>query len=141
MIAVDTNILARYYVDDPTDPESAHQRPVAARLMRASASIFVPVTVVLELVWLLRAFYDFSVDNCAGVVEHLAGLPNVTVEDWPAVLEATRLHRAGLDFADALHLARCGRCETLFTFDDRKFARRANKLAKSPRVSIPDIGD
>lgn len=137
MIAVDTNILARYYVDDPADPEAARQRPVAERLMRESASIFVPVTVVLELVWLLRAFYDFDVDACAGVVEHLAGLPNVMVEDKPAVLEATRLHRAGLDFADALHLSRSGRCESLMTFDDRKFARRARALVDVPRVCVP----
>lgn len=137
MIAVDTNVLARYYVDDPSDPESKRQRPVAARVMSESAAIFVPVTVVLELVWLLRAFYEFAVEDCAVVVEHLAGLPNVTVEDWPAVLEAVRLHRAGLDFADALHLARSGRCEDFFTFDDRKFARRASKLVKSPRVSVP----
>jgi predicted nucleic-acid-binding protein len=138
MIAVDTNILARYYVDDPTDPESARQRPLAARMMRESPAIFVPVSVVLELVWLLRAFYDFGVEECVRVTEHLAGLPNVTVEDWPAVLEAARLHRAGLDFADALHLARSGRCEAFMTFDDRKFARRANKLAHSlPPVRVP----
>lgn len=137
MIAVDTNILARYYVDDPGDPEAARQRPAAERLMRESAAIFVPVTVVLELVWLLRAFYDFGVDDCVGVVEHLTGLPNVMVEDWPAVLEAARLHRAGLDFADALHLSRCSRCETLMTFDDRKFARRARTLVTSPRVGVP----
>jgi predicted nucleic-acid-binding protein len=137
MIAVDTNILARYYVDDPADPEAARQRPVAAHLMRETPAVFVPVTVVLELVWLLRAFYDFAAEDCARVVEHLVGLPNVSVEDWPAVLEATRLHRGGLDFADALHLARCGRCETFLTFDDRKFARRAAKLATAPRVSVP----
>jgi predicted nucleic-acid-binding protein len=137
MIAVDTNILARYYVDDPGDPEAAHQRPIAARLMQESSAIFVPVTVLLELVWLLRAFYDFAAADCAAVVEHLAGLPNVTVEDWPAALEAARLHRAGLDFADALHLARCTRCTHLYTFDDRKFARRANKLIDTPQVCIP----
>lgn len=101
----------------------------------ASADFCLPLS--LGLVWVLRAFYEFSVDNCASVIKHLAGLYNVTIEDWPAVLEATRLHRAGLDFADAQHLARCGRCEALFTFDDRKFARRANKQVETPRVSIP----
>jgi hypothetical protein len=29
MIALDTKILARFYVDDPGDPEAAKQRPVA----------------------------------------------------------------------------------------------------------------
>jgi hypothetical protein len=30
MIALDTNILARFYVDDPHDPEAARQRPISA---------------------------------------------------------------------------------------------------------------
>jgi hypothetical protein len=33
MIAVDTNILTRFYCDDPEDPESKRQRPLARRLM------------------------------------------------------------------------------------------------------------
>lgn len=137
MIAVDTNILARYYVDDPADPESRRQRPAASRLMRESPAIFVPVTVILEFVWLIRAFYDFDTADCASAVEHLVGLPNVTVEDWPAVLEATRLYRAGLDFADALHLARSVRCDSFATFDDRRFARRARKLVDIPKIVVP----
>jgi len=137
MIAVDTNVLARYYVDDATDPEAAAQRPIAERLMRESSAIFVPVTVVLELAWLLRAFYSFETEDCARVIEHLVGLPNVTVEDWPTVLESVRLHRAGLDFADSLHLVRSARCETFYTFDDRKFARRARTLVDAPKVALP----
>lgn len=136
MIAVDTNVLARYYVDDATDPEAGVQRPIAERVMRDSPAIFVPVTVVLELAWLLRAFYSFETEDCARVIEHLVGLQNVRVEDWPAVLEATRLHRAGLDFADALHVVRCSTCETFYTFDNRKFARRARTLVDAPKVAL-----
>lgn len=138
MIAVDTNILARYYVDDPGDPEAAGQRRRAERVMRDSAHVFVPQTVVLELVWVLRSFYAFSADDCAHVIEHLVGLPNATVEAWPRVLEATRLLRAGLDFADALHLASAEACEAFLTFDDRRFARRARKLGCVPPVQAPD---
>lgn len=50
MNAVDTNILARFYVDDPTDPEAARQRPIARRIMEKSTAVHVPVTVILELV-------------------------------------------------------------------------------------------
>lgn len=56
MIALDTNILARFYVDDPKDPEAAKQRPIARRLLTESSQVFVPMTVVLELEWVLRAF-------------------------------------------------------------------------------------
>lgn len=138
MIAVDTNILARYYVDDPTDPEAVGQRPLAERLMRESTNIHVPVTVVLELAWVLRAFYNFAPADCCRVIEHLIGLPNVRVEDWPAVQEALGLHRDGLDFADALHVVRSKQCERFYTFDDRKFVRRAAKLAVVPEVVVPD---
>jgi predicted nucleic-acid-binding protein len=138
VIAVDTNILARYYVDDPGDVEAASQRPRAERVMRDSTHVFVPVTVVLELTWVLQSFYTFSAADCAHAIEHLVGLPNVTVESWPKVLEATRLLRAGLDFADALHLASSNRCETFLTFDDQRFAKRAQKLGCVPLVRTPD---
>jgi predicted nucleic-acid-binding protein len=138
VIAVDTNILARYYVDDPGDPQAAGQRRRAERVMRDSEHVFVPQTVVLELVWVLRSLYAFSADDCARVIEHLVGLPNATVESWSRVLEATRLLRAGLDFADALHLASAESCETFLTFDDRHFARRARRLGCVPRVQAPD---
>lgn len=138
MIAVDTNILARYYVDDPGDAEAAGQRRRAERVIRDSEHVFVPQTVVLELSWVLRSFYAFSAVDCARAIEHLVGLPNVTVEAWPRVLEATRLLRAGLDFADALHLASADACEAFLTFDDRRFARRAHRLGCVPRVQTPE---
>jgi len=33
MIALDTNILARFFVNDPNDPEAARQRPIARRIL------------------------------------------------------------------------------------------------------------
>jgi len=56
MVGLDTNILARFYVDDPEDPEAAMQRPLARRLLADTPALFVPLTVVLELEWVLRAF-------------------------------------------------------------------------------------
>jgi predicted nucleic-acid-binding protein len=137
MIAVDTNILARFYVDDPADPETGWQRPIARRILTESPSIFVPLTVVLELEWVMRAFYGFAADDFVRVMEHLLGLPNVSVEEWPRVWDALSWHGRGLDFADALHLASSSRCEELFSFDDRRFARRAHRLGVKPPVTVP----
>ena len=47
MIALDTNILARFYVDDPADPEATKQRRIAHRLLTESPHVFVPLTVIL----------------------------------------------------------------------------------------------
>jgi len=47
MIGLDTNILARFYVEDPEEPEAAMQRPLARRLLADSPALFVPLTVVI----------------------------------------------------------------------------------------------
>ncbi len=137
MIALDTNILARFYVDDPNDPEAAKQRPVARRILVESPQLFVPLTVVLELEWVLRAFYGFGTHEFIGVIEHVLGLPNVSVEDWPRVADALVWHGQGMDFADALHLRASSHCDELLSFDDRRFARRAARMKISPPVKVP----
>jgi predicted nucleic-acid-binding protein len=136
MIGVDTNILARFYVDDPTDSEAERQRPIARRILADQSGVFVPLTVALELEWVVRAFYGFGADAFADLLDHLAGLANVTIEARADVISAADLHRAGLDFADALHLTRSGDCERFVTFDDRKLARRATRLNVAPPVEI-----
>ncbi|PPD50571.1 MAG: nucleotide-binding protein [Methylobacter sp.] len=137
MIGLDTNILARFYVNDPNDPEAAKQRPIAKRIITESAQLFVPLTVVLELEWVLRAFYHFQTNDFHRVIDHLLGLANITVEEWPRVSQALTLQAEGLDFADALHLTACSHCESFYSFDDRRFARRAARLPLTPIVIVP----
>lgn len=137
MISLDTNILARFYVDDPADTESAKQRPIARRILTETPQIFVPLTVILELEWVLRAFYDFSAKDFARVIQHLLGLPNVRVEEWTRIADALAWHTEGLDFADALHLVASSHCTELMSFDDRRFARRAKRLGVTPTVVVP----
>ena len=137
MIALDTNILARFYVDDPNDPEAAKQRPIARRILSEIPALFVPLSVVLELEWVLRAFYGFGAAEFIRVIQHLLGLPNVRVEDWPQVVDALVWHGQGLDFADALHLRASLDCAASYTFDDRRFARRVARLEIKPVVTVP----
>jgi predicted nucleic-acid-binding protein len=137
MIAVDTNILARFYVDDPGDPEAAKQRPIARQVLTERVSLFVPLTVVLELEWVLRAFYRFETGQIVKVLEHLLGLGHVNTEESERIVAALPLAAAGMDFADALHLAGSQHCEALFSFDDRRFARRARRLGCKPPVRVP----
>jgi predicted nucleic-acid-binding protein len=136
MIAVDTNVLARFYCDDPEDIEAKRQRPIARRVMVESASLFVPLTVVLEFEWVMRGFYQASTEDFFLAIEHLLGMSHVTVERWEAVADALNLHRRGLDFADALHWASSSACTGLITFDDKGFARRAKRLGLMPEVVL-----
>ena len=137
MIAVYTNVLARFYCDDPDDPEAARQRPVARRLMLESSAVFVPLTVVLEFEWVMRGFYEADTESFFIAIEHLLGMPHVTVERWEAVKGALDLHRRGLDFADALHWASSRTCQRFVSFDDRRFVRRARRLELVPEVALP----
>jgi predicted nucleic-acid-binding protein len=137
MIALDTNILARFYCDDPNDPEAARHRPLALRLFREAEAMFVPVTVILEFEWIMRGFYERSRKDFARILSHLLGLSNVTVEDWEAVNDAAALHLKGLDFADALHWARSRHCQQMISFDDRGYARRIKRLELEPAVWKP----
>jgi predicted nucleic-acid-binding protein len=136
VIAVDTNLLARFYCDDPSDGEADRQRPVARRVMLESPALFVPVSVVLELEWVMRGFYSLPPTSFCRAVEHLLGMAHVTVERWESVQDAVNLHRQGFDFADALHWASSQHCERLLTFDDRRFVRRARRAGLTPEVTL-----
>ena len=68
-------------------------------------------------------------DALKGVV----GLPNVSVEDGLAVGEALDLLAAGMDFADALHVA-SSRDATQFATFDKRLKKCADTVAPGRRV-------
>jgi predicted nucleic-acid-binding protein len=136
VIAVDTNVLARFYCDDPADPEARRQRPAARRVVLESTALFVPLTVVLELEWVMRGFYELAPAPVCGVLEHLLGMAHVTVERWEAVKDAIDLHRAGVDFADALHCTTSSGCEAFVSFD-KQLARVGGKVGAPLPVTLP----
>ena len=133
MKALDTNVLARFFIDDPDDAQSAEQRPAAVASLSERA--FVSATVLLEFEWVMRGFYALPRRSIAGVMRALAGIEHITLEDRDAVLAALDAFGAGLDFADALHVTRSSRAAAFVTFDQR-LARRAKVLAMAPPVEL-----
>lgn len=136
MIGLDTNVLVRYYVEDDADPQTVRQREAARALLDGGQRCAVSVTVLLELEWVLRGHYGFEPADVMRVLRHLLSVPWVTVGDRDIVEFAIRSVEAGLDFADALHHASYRDCTTVVTFDDRRFARRAQRLAMRPAVMV-----
>jgi predicted nucleic-acid-binding protein len=129
--AVDTNILARFYLRD-----DAAQGRVAASVLSAG-DVFVPKTVILELEWVLRYVADQPEDKVIDCLAHLIALSGIIVEDRDEIEAALGYCRNGIDFADALHLAASNACSELLTFDDRGYARRARRLRLKPPVRVP----
>jgi predicted nucleic-acid-binding protein len=125
MRAVDTNVLVRAAVRD-----DATQAARAASLIDTQA-IYIPVTVMLELEWVLRSRYSFPPKKVAQVLEMIACLPNATVGERQAVLAATARVAQGWDFADALHHALSEGCDDFVTLD----ADLARRALRAPRVA------
>jgi predicted nucleic-acid-binding protein len=133
MRALDTNVLARFFIDDADDAQAAKQRPAAVAALGERS--FVSVTVLLELEWVMRGFYELPTRDISSVLRALASIEHITVEDRDAVLAAVDGFDRGLDFADALHLARSARASGFATFDQR-LAKRAKTLALTPPVEL-----
>lgn len=131
MIALDTNILARYLLDD----EPAQARTARRLLGDTKAEYWLPVTVVLELAWVLR-----KADAPRGVVmdrlRDVLSLRNMRVQNADLVFQALRWAAQGMDLADALHLVLSGKAERFATFDEA-LVRQARKLGVQPPVSAP----
>ena len=133
MRALDTNVLARFFVDDADDALAAKQRPAAVAAL--SERGLVTVTVLLELEWVMRGFYQLPASDISRVLRALASIQHITLEDRDAVLVAVDGFDKGLDFADALHLARSSRASGFATFD-QGLANRAKALVLAPPVEL-----
>ena len=130
-VALDTNVLVRLLVND--DPAQAEQ---AAALIDANAAYFVPITVALELEWVLRGAYKLPREAVISAFEGLLAIRHLHLEQEELVRRALEWHRQGMDFADALHLARSEGCGALISFD-RHLARVAGQLNLQPTVKSP----
>ncbi|EGD60437.1 MULTISPECIES: type II toxin-antitoxin system VapC family toxin [Novosphingobium] len=125
MRAIDTNVVVRLLVADDADQAQA------ARQIVLGGETFLGVSVVLETEWVLRAGYDFTAPQIVDALRALGGLPGLTMEEPEQVAMALEGLEQGMDFADALHLARSGHCREFVTFD-RKLAKRAKGLSRVP---------
>lgn len=96
---------------------------------------FISVTVLLELEWVLRGFYELPKPDISRVLRALLGIEHITVDARHEVLSALDAFDKGLDFADALHLARSSRASAFATFDKR-LARRARSLSLTPLAEL-----
>ncbi len=113
MHAVDTNVIVRTLIGD--DPAQAAE----ARAVIGHRPVFVPRTVLMEVEWVLRGVYGLPPERIIPALRALAGLPGVSLEDAATVTKAMDWAEAGMDFADALHLATAAECQGFLTFDKR----------------------
>ena len=137
MIALDTNILVRAIATEVgADSAGKSQQVRAQQLLSSGQDMYVPITVIVELEWVLRGAYEMPRRDIAAVLDDMLCVENITVDRAAAVSQAVEWYRQGLDFSDALHLAQAGLCSGLATFDIR-FAKVSRRLGLQPPVTIP----
>lgn len=127
MMALDANMLARLLLRD-----DAVQHARVKALLQTEEVFTAPVTVLLELVWVLEA-NDCTPAEIERGLQLLLGLRNFRPPQADAVRSALRAYATGVDFADALHLVLCAGDDAFMSFD-KAFARKAAKLGLTPRV-------
>ncbi|GAB1388457.1 MAG: PIN domain-containing protein [Rubrivivax sp.] len=133
MPALDTNVLVRYVVRDDGAQHAAAKRLIA-RCVAEGAPLFVPVTVMLEFEWVLRASYGFRKSEILGTLSTLQSAAELSFQSEPALEVALQLWReSAADFADCLHVALAAQAgeQPLWTFDKAASAiDGARRLAK-----------
>ena len=133
MIALDTNVIVRFLVQD--DPAQGRQAQTLMAGLTTDAPGFLCCEVMVELVWVLERAYRFSRAEIAAAVEGLLEAAEVHIETADRVGLAINRYRAGgPGFADQMILlaATAQGCRTLVTFD--------LALAASPGGSLPERG-
>ncbi|OOG62263.1 hypothetical protein B0E46_13565 [Rhodanobacter sp. B04] len=107
MAGLDTNVLVRWLVDD----DAGQSRRIAEMLesaARRDETLFVPLTVMLELEWVLRSRYAFAKPDILLALNALLETRELEFQTEPAVERALHAYRQGTaDFADCLHAAAC----------------------------------
>jgi predicted nucleic-acid-binding protein len=103
--ALDTNVLVRYLVQDDATQLAAAQRLIR-KCVSEQQTLLVPVTVTLELEWVLRSTYGYPKDVTIAALSSLFSAAELSFESEQALEVALDLYRKNTaDFADCLHIA------------------------------------
>jgi len=117
VLAVDTNVLVRLFVND----ESKQHQAVKAFFANLddSEQVYVSLVVVTELVWVLESAFALDKGIIAKILETLLESGQASFQNSIAVYYAVQSYKQGADFADALiaALAKDAGCPKTLTFD------------------------
>jgi predicted nucleic-acid-binding protein len=126
MAALDTNVLVRYLVQDDV-AQLATARRLIRRCIDRGETLFVPVTVALELEWVLRSNFRFAKSDVVALLSGLLSTNELAFESEGGLELGLALYvQGGADFSDCLHAALAAQAgqQPMWTFD-----KAASKVA------------
>jgi predicted nucleic-acid-binding protein len=121
MKAIDTHAMVRFLVND----DEKQARKVYELFKQAEAEkkhLFIPLTVLLELIWVLDSVYTISREDILGTVGDLLSIPILKFEHQPAVQQFVYASQGNaLELSDLLiaFSAQANGCDQVLTFDKK----------------------
>ncbi|VEN74323.1 Twitching motility protein PilT [Candidatus Desulfarcum epimagneticum] len=119
MKAIDTNVLIRFLIADD-EPQTQKAYSILKNAELKQREIFVPLLVVLEMIWVLESVYEIPRMEILESIRDLLAMPALKFEQHSAVREFVRSARGNsYDLSDLLiaHSARFNGCGPVLTFD------------------------
>ncbi len=132
MKGVDTNILIRFLVAD----DEAQTKRVYELFKKAESqngALFVPLVVVLELLWVLESAYKVPREEIVESIKDMLLMPILKFERRPAVQRFVHLaSKSRCDLSDLLIgcSAKEQGCESVITFDKKASKSELFKLLR-----------
>ncbi len=118
MIALDTNIIVRLFVDDESSREQAL---LVRKFLSHHKCVYISQIVQIELVWVLMSSYQFDKNTVIDVLEILYKRDDFSLENPQQFYRALMLFKQGnADFSDYLIFANSeDNGLPFFTFDKK----------------------
>lgn len=119
MIALDTNVLVRFLIEDDK-AQSKRAKKLVEKAVKNEEELFVPDLVLVETAWVLKRSYGIKKEDIANVLRMLLGARNLRFESSDRLARAIRAYEKGRGgFSDYLirEVALERDCETVLTFD------------------------
>ena len=121
MKGIDTNILVRFLVGDD-EIQSKKVYKLFKKVESKNSLLFVPLLVVLELIWVLESAYEISRKEIVESISDLLLMPILKFEHQSALQQFTHFAEKNLyDLPDLIiaYSAKNQGCENVLTFDKK----------------------
>ncbi len=132
MKAVDTNILVRFLTgDDELQAKKAYA--IFKKAESEKSELFVPLLVVLEMIWVLESVYEISRTAILDAITDLLSMPIFKFDQRPALqVLVVSARKNNIDLSDLLiaHSAVEKGCEAVITFDKKASRFKLFELAE-----------
>ena len=133
MKAIDTNILVRFLTGDD-DLQANKVYSIFKKAESEKIELFVPLLVVLEMIWVLESVYEISRAEILDAIGDLLLMPIFKFDQQPTIQQLIQSAKGNkYDLSDLLiaHSAKINGCEAVLTFDKKASKFNLFELVKS----------